>query len=118
MGFAATGVEVSFSTDHTHFVEGALIGLIFGKEALGDRLGAVEAAGGVEVGALFAGMQFETTLCTFSGGIGLFLQDISALGTAGNRAPAGHLNGSGAESLLAGRSLPLLRFGVCSLSLS
>lgn len=61
--------------------------------------------------ALFAGVEFEAALGTFGGWICLLLQDISTLGTARDGSPAGHLNGPGAESVLAGRPLPLLLFG-------
>ena len=60
--------------------------------------------------ALFTGVEFEPALGTFGSGIGLRLQDVSTLGTAGNRTPSGHLNGAGAESVLAGRPFPLLLF--------
>ena len=78
---------------------------------MGDGFGAVESAGRIEVRALFAGVEFKTTLRTFGGGVSLRLQYGSALGTAGNRPPARHLNGAGAESVLARRPLPLLLFG-------
>lgn len=60
---------------------------------------------------LFAGVEFKTAFGAFGGGVSLFLQDISALGAAGNRPPPGHLNGPGTESVLAHRPLPLLLFG-------
>lgn len=61
--------------------------------------------------ALLTGMEFEPALGALGGRVSLFLQNVTALRTAGNRPAARHLNGAGAESVFADRSLPLLLFG-------
>jgi len=79
---------------------------------LRNRLRAFEAGGGIKMRALFARVQLKPTLWTFGGKVGLLLQYGSALGTARNYPPAGHLNGARAKGIvLAGRPFPLLLLG-------
>jgi len=68
--------------------------------SLRDGLSALEAAGGIEVGALFTGMQFEATLRTLAEGLGQDLQNRTALRAAGDVAAPRHLDGPRAERIL------------------
>jgi hypothetical protein len=65
----------------TKFVERAIVAHVFLLHALGDRSHALEAAAGIEVRALLAGVQFETALGTKARGRHP-LQDRAALRTS------------------------------------
>ncbi len=94
-----------FFDHHTDRIEGAVVAFVFGRDAGGDGLIALEAAGGIEVFALFAGMEIESALGALAEGIGEILQERAALGAARDSARTGHVDGARTESILALRSL-------------
>jgi|HubBroStandDraft_5_1064220.scaffolds.fasta_scaffold09547_3 hypothetical protein len=82
------------------FVERAVVARIFLGYALGDRLHALEAASGIEIHALLAGMEFEAALGAKAGRWDC-LQHGAALGAAGNGASAGHVYGLWTHAVVA-----------------
>lgn len=86
---------------HAHRVERAVIALILGRNSLGNRLCALEAAGRIEGGALLAGVQLETALRTHPRRIAGCLQHGAALGAARDGARTRHLDGPGTERRVA-----------------
>jgi hypothetical protein len=100
VGAQAGGRGRLFFAGHADFEEGAIIADIFFRDALFDRLHTLEAAAGIEIHALLAGMQFEAALGAETGWRNC-LQHGAALGTAGNGAGAGHVHGLGAQAVVA-----------------
>ena len=98
---------------HSHRVKRALVALVFARNAFRNRLGALKAAGRIEVRALLAGVQFETTFGTLPDWIADRLQNRSALRTARDAACPGHLDRPRTECVLLDRPfgrLALLTF--------
>ncbi|OLC96291.1 MAG: hypothetical protein AUH86_10200 [Acidobacteria bacterium 13_1_40CM_4_58_4] len=77
-----------FFNGHTKFVKGAGILRVLGRDAFGDGLGALESRAGIEEAALFAAVQLELALGTFSIGIETGRENGAAIGAscAGDRA--------------------------------
>ena len=61
-GLGGGGRGGFFFGGDTNRVERAVVLHIFARDAFGNGLHALETLGGIEVGALLAGMQFETAL--------------------------------------------------------
>jgi len=61
--------------------------------------------------ALLARVQLKAALGAFRAQINLILEDRPTLGTAGNHAATGHLDGARAKRVLTDGSFPLLLFG-------
>jgi hypothetical protein len=102
-----------FFNRHSKLVELAVIFRVLGRDALGDRLGALELRSTVEEPALFAGMQFELALGALSVGVEPRRQNRSAIGTAPPRDRADHARGTRAKLILARPArgwLPVMRF--------
>ena len=77
---------------HPQREEGALVGGVFARDALGDGLLALVTRGGVEIRALFARMQRPTALPAQARGFVQRLDQRAAQRAAGDRARAGHLD--------------------------
>jgi hypothetical protein len=92
-----------FFPGYANFVERAFVAGVFFGDALGHGLHALEAAAGIEIHALFAGVQFEAALRTFASGRSS-LQHRAALGAARDCVGAGQIDGPGTE-----RVVPLRR---------
>src|SRR5207302_347080 len=58
-----------FLNGHAKFVERAVVAGVLGRDALANRLGALELRASIEEAALLAAMQFELALGTFAVGI-------------------------------------------------
>ena len=86
-------------------VERALVFYVLARNPFGNRLHAFEAAGRIKVQALFAGMQLEAAFGTFFGNFGDRRQHRPTLGTPGNRALAGHLQGPGTKGVFLCRTV-------------
>ncbi len=116
-GLRIGGGRSVFFDGHTKFVKGAGILRVFGRDSLGNRLGAFEPRAGIEEAALLAAVQLELTLGTFSIGIETGGENGAAIGTpcAGDRAD--HAGGAGAELVGAARPAGWRLFFVRSLSL-
>src|SRR5206468_7721758 len=59
-----------FLNGHAKFVERAVVAGVLGRDALANRLGALELRASIEEAALLAAMQFELALGTFAVEIG------------------------------------------------
>jgi hypothetical protein len=71
---ALTAFAGCFFLDHySDGIKRAVVELVFGRDSGGNRLVTLKAAGGIEVFALFAGVQSETALWALSDGIGKIL---------------------------------------------
>lgn len=101
-----------FFDHHANGINRAVVALVFGRDSGGDRLIAFEAAGRVEVFALFAGMKVEPALRTLPDRIGEILQQRAAFRTAGDGPGAWHVDRPRPERILffRGRRLPGLSF--------
>ena len=97
---------------HADGIKLALVARIFPGDSFCYRLHAFEAAGRVEVGALFAGVQFESALRTSPHRLGDCSQQGSALGAAGDRVRPCHLHRARAESVFADRLLRRRPLGI------
>ena len=71
-----------FLDGDAHRVEGAVVALVFGRNPLFNRLIAFETAGGIEVLALLAGVQFEAAFRTLAHRLGKCLKHSPALRAA------------------------------------
>jgi hypothetical protein len=93
---------------HTHGIKGAVVALVFGRDSGGNRLIAFEAAGRVEVFALFAGVKVEPALRTLPERVREILQQRAAFGAAGDGPGSWHVDGPRPERILffRGRRLP------------
>jgi hypothetical protein len=80
-----------FFQGHAHGIERTVVATVFRGDTLWNGLIALKAAGWIEVFALLAGVKFESAFCTWSEGLGIRLQDGSALSAAGHRAGPGHV---------------------------
>src|SRR6202521_1328152 len=67
---------------HAKFVELAVVLGVLGRDALGDRLGALELRAAIEEPALFAGMQLELALGALAIGVEARHQNRSAISAA------------------------------------
>jgi len=74
-----------------------LIALVLARDPFGDGLGAFEAARGIEVRTLAAGVEFEAALLTFPDGFCYRSQQSAALRATRNGVRAWHLQGARAE---------------------
>src|SRR5208282_1022421 len=100
-----SGFARGFFFDHdADGIKLAVVALVFGRDAGGDGLIAFEAAGGIEVLTLFAGVQIEAALGTLAEGSGQILKQGAALGTAGDGARSRHVDGARAESIFSLRT--------------
>ncbi len=101
-GRRLAGVEVSFSACHTNLIEGAVVARIFFFDAHRHGLHALEAASGIEIRALLAGVKFEAALGTKSGWRHS-LQNRAALGTARDSARSRQVDRLRAHAVVAAR---------------
>ncbi len=81
-----------FFYHHSDGIDRAVVLLILGRDSRGDGLIAFEAAGGIEMFALFAGVEIESALRTLADGIGEILQQRSAFRAARDGARARHVD--------------------------
>src|SRR5690242_9919521 len=102
---------------HPKFVELAMVLGVFGRDALFNRLRALELRAGVEEAALLAAMQFKLTFGTLAIGIETRGQDSAAVGTAGAGDGSHHARGAGAELIGAARAAGWRLFFVRALAL-
>src|ERR1700704_132395 len=88
-----------------NFVECAVILRVFGSDALGNGLGALELGAGVEESALFAAVQFHLAFRAFTVGIEAGGEDCATVGAPSAGHGADHTRGAGAELIGAGAIL-------------
>jgi len=96
----------------SEFVEGAIVLGVLGRDALGDRLGALKLGAAIEKTALFAAMKFEAALGTLSVGIETRSEDGAAIGTAGSCHGANHARGSGPQMIVHPAGTALRRLAI------
>ena len=89
-----------FFNRHSKFVELAVVFRVLWRDALGDRLGALELRPTIEEPALFAGMQFELALGTLPVGIEARRQHRAAICAAPSRDGADHARSARAKLIL------------------
>ena len=97
-----------FFDHHADGIERAVVALVLGRDSGGNRLIAFEAAGRVEVFALFAGVQVEPALRALPDRSREILQQRSAFRAAGNGARSRHVDRARPERILFSRSRWLL----------
>jgi hypothetical protein len=98
-----------FLSRHANLIQVAIIPRIFLRDPLLDRLHALEPATGIEIRALLARMQLESTLRTLPRA-GHSLQHGSALRTPRNRARARQIDGPRAKRVIPLGSSPARLF--------
>jgi len=94
-----------FFNGHAEFVELAVVFGVFGSDAFGDGLGALELGAGIEEAALFAAVKFELALGTLTVGIETGGEDSAAIRTSPASDGADHARGARAELIGAGTAL-------------
>jgi hypothetical protein len=96
-----------FFYHHADGIERAVVAFIFGRDSGGNGLIALEAAGWIEVFALFAGVQVETAFRALSDWVRKILQQRTAFRAAGDGPRAWHVDRPGPEGVffLNGRGL-------------
>ncbi len=82
-----------------HFVKLAIVARIFARDSNRDRLHALEAAAGIKIRALLAGVKFEGALGALAGWRHS-LQHRAALGAARDGVGAGQIDGTRTESIV------------------
>ena len=108
-GGTAGGLRVSSGCgvlldSHAKFVELAMVLCVFGRDALFNRLSALELRAGVKKATLLATMQFELALGTLSVGIKTGGKDCATIGTARAGNGSHHARGARAELVGAART--------------
>ncbi len=93
-----------FLNGHAKFVERAVVAGVLGRDALANRLGALELRASIEEAALLAAMQFELALGTFAVGIETGSKHGAAIRTARACDGSDHAGGPGAELIGAARA--------------
>jgi hypothetical protein len=93
-----------FLDGHAKFVELAMVLGVFGRDALFNRLRALELGAGVEEAALLATMQLKLALGAPAVGIKAGGEDSAAIGTAGTGNGSHHTRGAGTELIGAARA--------------
>ena len=88
---------------NSHGKECAFIALVLARDSLGDGLGAFEAAGGIEVRTLAAGVEFEAALRTLPNRLGDRSQQRAALRATGNGVRSRHFQSARSESFFLDR---------------
>lgn len=83
-----------------HGVEGARVLYVFAGNAFHDWLTAFKPAGGIEIGALLAGVQLKAALRALSGLVAEHLQHGAALGATRDRSSRSHLQRARSEGVL------------------
>src|ERR1700687_1636897 len=94
---------------HAYGIERAVVALVFGRDSGGNRLIAFEAAGRVEMFALFAGVQIEPALWTLPDGVREILQERAAFRAAGDGSRSRHVDRPRPEGILSFGGGRLLR---------
>ena len=94
-----------FLHSHAHGIERTLIALVLAGDALRDGLTTFEAAGGIEIGALPAGVQLEAAFWAVAGWLGSGGQQGSALSAPRNCVRSRHVYRTRAEGILLNRLL-------------
>ena len=79
-----------FFDGHAKFVKGAGVLDVLGRNAFGDRLGALESGSGIEKAALLATVELELALGTLAIGIKPGREDRTTVGAPGARDRADH----------------------------
>jgi len=97
-----------FFDHHANGIQRAVVALIFGRDSGGNGLIAFEAARGIEVFALFAGVEIESTLRTLRDRVGQILQQRAALRATRDGARSWHVDGARPEGVLFFRGRGLL----------
>src|ERR1700687_6134517 len=97
---------------HAYGIERAVVALIFGRDSGGNRLIAFEAAGRIEVFALFAGMEVEPALRTLPDGIREILQQRATFSAAGDGPGSWHVDRPRPERILSFGGRRLLRISL------
>jgi len=85
--------------------KGAVVEGVFGEDALGDGLHALEAGAGVEVHALFAGVEVDGATGALAVGVEAGEKDFAAVGTASAIDGADHARSARAKLVAAGTML-------------
>jgi len=102
-----------FFYGHAEFVELAIILCVFGSDALGDGLRALELGAGIEEATLLATVKLELALRTLPIGVETGGEDGAAIGAAAARNGADHARGARAE--LIGARPALRRLAILAL---